>query len=108
MKEDDKGNIWFCSGKKLGIAHFSASDRQAPYTISYFPGIRRVILPLRILIMFILTTSRNIFIGSESGSIHINYEKYAEQKLQPTEVLLNEIKAIGKEDSLVFGGFFSG
>ncbi|WP_343306990.1 triple tyrosine motif-containing protein [Chitinophaga niabensis] len=103
MKEDDKGNIWFCSGKKLGIAQFSANDQQAPYTISYFPELEGYTLsnfdnvyPYN---------QQNIFIGSESGSIHINYEKYAEQKLQPT-VLLNEIKAIGKEDSLVFGGFF--
>lgn len=103
MKEDDKGNIWFCSGKKLGIAQFSANDQQKPYTISYFPELEGYILsnfdnvyPYN---------QQNIFIGSENGTVHINYEKYTGQKLQPT-VLLSEIKAIGEKDSLVFGGFF--
>ncbi|MRG45085.1 transcriptional regulator [Chitinophaga sp. SYP-B3965] len=103
MKEDDKGNIWFCSGKKLGIAHFSPNDQHQPYTISYFPELEGYTLSNFDNIY--PYNQQNIFIGSENGAIHIDYEKYAAQKLQPT-VLLNEIKAIGEKDSLVFGGFF--
>lgn len=102
MKEDANGNIWFCSGKKLGIARFSANDQQAPYKISYFPELEGYMLSNFDNIY--PYNRQNIFIGSENGTIHINYEKYVAQKLQPT-VLLSEIKAIGEKDSLVFGGF---
>lgn len=99
MKEDANGNIWFCSGKRLGIAQFSSGA----YTISYFPELEGSMLSNFDNIY--PYNQQNIFIGSENGIVHIDYEKYATQKLQPT-VLLSEIKAIGEADSLVFGGFF--
>lgn len=104
MKEDVEGNIWFCSGRKIGFARFSATDTtKSPYKITYFPELEAHILSKFDNIY--PYNPENIFIGSEKGAIHINYKKYASRKRSLT-VFLNEAKAIGERDSLLSGGFF--
>lgn len=104
MKEDSEGNIWFCSGRKIGVARFfPMNNMKSPYFINYFPELEGYVLSKFDNIY--PYNKENIFVGSEKGIININYEKYTAQKLQPA-VLLNEVKVIEKKDSILFGGAF--
>lgn len=104
MKEDNDGNIWFVSNKKVGVIDFSRPSGSNPFSIFYLPeldgkvvGGFESIYPL---------DSKNIFIGANKGAYHINYEKYIENITKPI-VVLGQIKLLGKKDSLVFGGYFT-
>ncbi|MDB5196504.1 MAG: hypothetical protein JWP88_875 [Flaviaesturariibacter sp.] len=98
LKEDAAGNIWFVHDKKVGMIDFSSS---IPKKI-YFPELTdklvngfEFIYPIN---------DNNILIGSEKGFVHINYEKYKQQKVAP-QVLIRSVRAFGKSDSVLFGGF---
>lgn len=101
LTADEDGNIWFCSGKKIGIAQRDTG--KGNYKITYFPEIEGLytsgfenIYPY---------DRNNVYIGSEKGIIHINYEKYAQEKFTP-KVLLSSVVAIGDRDSVIFNGYF--
>jgi DNA-binding CsgD family transcriptional regulator len=47
----------------------------------------------------------NIFLGSESGFIHINFEKY-KQTLPQLNVQIRSVRIIDQSDSILFGGYF--
>lgn len=101
LKDDMDGNVWFCSGKKVGVARWVAG--KATREITFFPEIEGLntsgfenIYPYN---------RNNVYIGSEKGIIHINYEKYTRNTPQPV-ALLSSIKASGKKDSLIFDGYF--
>ena len=100
MNEDGDGNIWFCSGKKIGMIDFTGGS-QNPRPI-YFSEITGQILSGFENIY--AHDKSNIFIGSEKGVIHLNYEKYKANKLR-LNVMLGNLRAIGKTDSTIFGGY---
>ncbi len=102
LNEDEQGNIWFCSKKKIGVVHFTEPSSYKNFTITYFPELTGQILsgfenvyPYN---------TQNIFIGSEKGIIHLNYSKYLSKKIN-LSVLLSTVKIIGKSDSTIFGGY---
>ena len=102
MNDDDDGNIWFCSGKKLGVIKFSKDDNQQA-TITYFPEVTGQILSgFENIYPY---NKENIFIASEKGVIHLNYEKYKSNALK-LGIILGSVRAIGKIDSTIFGGYF--
>jgi DNA-binding CsgD family transcriptional regulator len=99
LKEDAGGNIWFIEGKSPGVIDFSGPQ---PQTI-YFPE-----LSGRIVNGFehINPIDRNnVLIGAEKGFYHINYELYKKNRAQMM-VRIGMVKAFGRSDSLVFGGYF--
>ena len=103
LNEDAMGNIWFCSGKKIGVANYNAANKAAPFSITYFPELTAQILSgFENIYPY---NKSNIFIGSEKGIIHLNYEKYFTNKSK-MKVLLGQVKVFGKSDSLLFGGYF--
>jgi len=103
LKEDNDGNIWFCSGKKIGVVDFNNPTEKKSYRITYFPELTGLILSgFENIYPY---NKENVFISSEKGVIHLNYVKYAATKLQ-IKVLLGQVTAIGKKDSLIFGGFY--
>ncbi|MEO6135566.1 MAG: triple tyrosine motif-containing protein [Ginsengibacter sp.] len=105
LKESDDGNIWFCSEKKIGVVRFNDSPKknENKFTITYFPELTGQILSgFENIYPF---NKNNIFIGSENGVIHLNYEKYISVKSN-LMVLLSQVKAIGESDTLLFGGYF--
>ncbi|HET7115913.1 MAG TPA: two-component regulator propeller domain-containing protein, partial [Hanamia sp.] len=103
LKEDDDGDIWFCSGKKIGVVVFNNSTPAKPFKITWFPELTGQILSgFENIYPY---NKENIFISSEKGIIHLNYLKYAAKNLQ-IKVLLGKVIAIGKKDSLIFGGYF--
>lgn len=100
LKDDADGNVWFCSGKKIGVAKSVADSISGG--IFYFPEIEGLntsgfenIYPY---------DKSNIYIGSETGIIHLNYEKYRTNTPQP-RVLLSVVNISGKKDSTIFGGY---
>ncbi|MCW3088964.1 MAG: transcriptional regulator [Ferruginibacter sp.] len=104
LKEDPEGNIWFCTGKQLGVVNANKSnDDSSKNKITYFPELTGHILTgAENVYPF---NSENIFIGSEKGIIHLNYEKYVALKSK-LNVLFHQVKAIGRSDSIIYGGHF--
>jgi ligand-binding sensor domain-containing protein/DNA-binding CsgD family transcriptional regulator len=101
LHEDSKGNLWFISHKRLGIVDFQKPSNGSNYTIQYFPELDGMVLsgyesiyPLN---------EENIFIAANKGIIHLNYKKYCAQQNKP-DVLLSQVRAEGRKDSILFGG----
>ena len=102
LHEDGDGNIWFCSGKKVGVLCFNKSSNGKAFTITYFPELTgQVLTGFENIYPY---NKQNIFIGSEKGIIHLNYEKYSSNSFKPS-VLLGQVKAIGSADTIIFGGY---
>ncbi|NOT94572.1 ligand-binding sensor domain-containing protein [Ferruginibacter sp.] len=101
LNEDAEGNLWFCSGKKIGVVNFSASEKKS--TITYFPELTgKILAGFENVYPF---TKENVFIAADNGIIHLNYEKYLANNSK-LNVLLTQVKAFGKTDSIIFGGYF--
>lgn len=103
LKEDEDGNIWFISNKKVGVIDFSKPSSGNPYSIIYLPemdgkvvGGFESIYPLN---------RNNILIGANKGAYHLNYEKYTGNIIKP-RVSIGLVKLTGTLDSVVFGGYF--
>lgn len=100
MVDDKEGNIWFCSGKKIGVAIFD--QKLNNYKILFFPEIEGMnTLGFDNIYPF---DAENIYVGSEKGAIHINFRKYKAGRAKPT-VLLSSVRSIGEKDSIIFDGF---
>ncbi|TDS17434.1 triple tyrosine motif-containing protein [Sphingobacterium paludis] len=100
LQEDRDGNLWFCSEKKIGVAYRNTAN--PGYRIAYLPELEghqtsgfENIYPY---------DRNNIYIGSEKGVIHIDFENYNAVKQKP-KVLLSSIKATGGRDSILFDGY---
>jgi ligand-binding sensor domain-containing protein len=99
LHEDANGNIWFVSGKRLGVATLTGRR----YLITWFPEVTGEILsgfenvyPYN---------NENVFISSEKGIIHLNYEKYLHTQVDMT-VLLSNVRILGNPDSTLAGGYY--
>ncbi|MEO7316021.1 MAG: triple tyrosine motif-containing protein [Ginsengibacter sp.] len=102
LKEDEEGNIWFCTNNKVGFVNFISKNGQSTFNLTYLPELTgQTLAGSENIYPF---NKQNIFIGSENGIIHINYEKYRSKKPELNAYLSN-VKAIGKEDSTIFGGY---
>lgn len=103
LKEDNDGNIWFITNKKVGVIDFHRPQGKNPFSILYLPelngkvvgGFESIYTP----------DSQNIFIGANKGAYHINYKKYIQNITRPN-VVLGTVKLMGNKDSVVFGGYF--
>ncbi len=105
LNEDAEGNIWFCSGKKLGVVQLTMNDNDTVSQITYFPELTgQVLSGFENVYPF---DRNNIFIGSEKGIIHLNLEKYVANNftLLPQ---IGEIRATGASDTLLYGGYVGG
>ena len=101
LNEDTEGNIWFCIDKKIGVARYV--DAEKKYVLNYFPELTgKILAGFENVYAY---NKENIFVASNNGIIHINYEKYKAAKSK-LNVLLTQVNIFGKQDSLIFGGFF--
>ncbi len=101
LKEDNEGNVWFVTNKKVGVVDFS--DRKDRFNIIYLPELNgKVVGGFECIYPF---NNENIFIGGNKGVFHVNYRKYR-QNLTLPDILLNMVKSSGKADSVIFGGYF--
>jgi len=105
LNEDQDGNIWFVTTKKVGVVDFKEKSGTKGFKIVELPELTtRIVAGFENIYPY---NDRNIFIGSNKGLIHIDYKKYAANIYKPN-VLLGQIRIAGKTDSLFFGGYFTG
>ncbi|SES06792.1 triple tyrosine motif-containing protein [Pedobacter rhizosphaerae] len=100
LKEDNEGNIWFVSNKKVGVIDFSKAGGGKPFSIFYLPELDGKVVGGFESVYAL--DNQNIFIGANKGAYHINYNKYIQNITKPN-VLLGTVKL---QDSIVFGGYF--
>ena len=99
LMEDKYGNIWFCSEKKVGVAKWHKEKNS--FEIIYFPEIEGMYTSgFENIYCF---DEQNVYIGSEKGILHINFQKYLKSKAQPL-ALISSVVAIATQDSLLHGG----
>jgi len=99
LKEDNSGNIWFVQEKTVGVVDFS----NLKPSIIYLPELKGKILSGFENIYPV--NDHNIFIGGEKGFYHINLDKYR-QSNHELNVYIRTVRASGRSDSLLFGGYF--
>ncbi len=101
LNEDADGNIWFCSGKKIGVVSFSETGSEKKYKLTYFPELTGKILSgFENIYPY---TKENVFVASDNGIIHLNYQKYISSKPK-LNILLTQARVFGKSDSVILGG----
>jgi ligand-binding sensor domain-containing protein len=102
LNEDEEGNIWFCSGKKIGVINFNKKLGKLEDKPIYFPELNGQILSgFENVYPF---NKQNIFIASDKGIIHLNYEKYRNTRTKPT-IILSQVRTIGEADSALYAGY---
>lgn len=99
LKEDTQGNIWFIEDKKLGVAQYNGKS----YKLLYIPELNGKTLGGFEHIYCV--DKNNVFVGAQKGFYHINYEKYLANAGRQ-QVRINLVKAFGKSDIALFGGYF--
>ena len=99
LKGDQQGNIWFIRDKSLGVCIFKGKKSELIYLpelngklVSGFEHINPI-------------NKNNILVGAQKGFYLIDFEKYIRSG-NSIKVQFSLIKAIGKSDSLLFGGYF--
>ena len=104
LKEDNDGNVWFISHKKLGVVDFSKPDVEMPYSITYFPELNDKVLGGFETVYAL--NEENIFIGANKGAIHLNYKRYKDANSKP-DILLNAVTAVDNEtqERTLYGGY---
>ena len=100
LKEDSSGNIWFIENKNLGVVDFSSEKPE----IVYFPELDgKMVADFEYIYPY---NKMNVFVGAEKGFYHINYDNYKRKYTSNIQVRVTGVKAFGKSDSLLFGGYF--
>lgn len=98
LKEDQKGNIWFVTGKMLGVADFSTPKP----VIHFIPELKnRILSGFENIYPY---NTQNILVGAQSGFYHINYDKYLEN-IHSFKPYITLVQTIGNGDSIFYGGY---
>ncbi|MFC4213001.1 triple tyrosine motif-containing protein [Pedobacter lithocola] len=103
LKEDNEGNVWFVSNKKVGIIDFHKPSGSSAFSIFYLPELDGKVVGGFENIYTL--DNENVFIGANKGAYHINYDKYVENIAKP-KVVIGSVKLLAQKDSTVFGGYF--
>jgi DNA-binding CsgD family transcriptional regulator len=104
LTEDANGNIWFTSNRRPGIIDFRKPSGSLPYTVIFFPQLqRKIVNGFEFIYPY---DEENVFMAAEMGLYHVNYRKYIQSAAGPA-VTIGSVKAFGKTDSLIFGGYFA-
>lgn len=99
LKQDQYGNIWFFSDRKVGIVDRS-SGVSKPVFISELND--KIVSGGYEHINVI--DSNNVLIGAEKGFFHINYAAYKKNK-QHLSVLIRKVQSPILKEGLIFGGY---
>jgi DNA-binding CsgD family transcriptional regulator len=99
LKEDGSGNIWFIEDNSLGVIDLTGPQPE----IIYFPELSgKLVTDYENINPY---NKYNIFVGAEKGFYHVNYEEYKKNRY-PIQVKIRGVRAFGRSDSLLFGGYF--
>lgn len=100
LKEDKEGNIWFVHEKNVGVIDMTSAEP----TIIYIPELNNKILSgFENIYPF---NSNNIFVGSENGFLHVNYEKFRSNNFI-SKALIRKVSISNTVDSTIFFGNYS-
>lgn len=99
LKEDRKGNIWFCREKRLGVVDFSGKEPQ----VFFIAEIDDKIMAGGFEDITIID-SANVIVAAEKGFFHINYAEYRNSKM-PLRVLIRRVESGSPKEGLLFGGY---
>lgn len=99
LKEDQRGNIWFCRDRKVGVIDRSTTEPK----IIFIPEIDNRIISNGFEHINIID-SNNVLIAAEKGFFHINYALYKKNKL-PLRVLVRKVQSTLDTSGLIFGGY---
>ncbi|SFU18674.1 Y_Y_Y domain-containing protein [Algoriphagus locisalis] len=99
LKEDQQGNVWFVSNKKIGVFDYDLPTDKLPFTVIHLPELNNQIIGGHEFIHSI--DPRNILIGSNKGFIHINYEEYS-KRVSPPSSWIAKVSLIGIQDSIIY------
>lgn len=102
IKEDERGNIWFCRDRKVGIIDRSGTEAR----VIFIPEIDGRITASGFENINIIDSS-NVLIAAEKGFFHINYALYKKEK-QPLRAMVRRVQSPLRDQSLVFGGYLAG
>jgi ligand-binding sensor domain-containing protein/DNA-binding CsgD family transcriptional regulator len=103
LKEDQYGNVWFVSDKKVGVVDFNRKEHNKNYAIVYFPELsNKVVAGFENIYPY---NNENIFIGATKGLIHLNYLNYL-KNIKPLNINLTQVNLLNNTDSIIFGGYF--
>lgn len=104
LVEDATGKLWFVSDKKVGVVDLKKKSGNQNFTIVELPELtQKIVAGFENIYPY---NDNNIFIGANKGLIHLDYQKYAANIYKPN-VLLGQVRIVGKIDSLLFGGYFN-
>jgi DNA-binding CsgD family transcriptional regulator len=99
LKEDGAGNIWFIEENSLGVIDLTGPQPE----VIYFPELSgKLVTDYENINPY---NKYNVLVGAEKGFYHINYEEYKKNRY-PIQTRIRAVKAFGKRDSLLFGGYF--
>jgi DNA-binding CsgD family transcriptional regulator len=98
LKEDYKGNIWFCRGKRVGVIDVSEHDPRAVFIAEIDDKIMANGFE-----DITIIDSANVLVAAEKGFFHINYAQYKYNKF-PLKVLIRSVQSNAPEEGLLFGG----
>ena len=99
LREDGAGNIWFIEDKNLGVVDMSGSQ---PEVIDFPELSGKMVADMEHIYPY---DKHNVFVGAEKGFYLINYEEYKKNRYL-IQARIRAVKALGKSDSLLFGGYF--
>ena len=99
LKEDQAGNIWFCSNKRVGVVDRSGGSHR----LIYISEIDDKIMPDGFENINIID-SNNVLIAAEKGFFHLNYARYKKSKY-PITTLIRMVQRSGKKENLLYGGY---
>lgn len=103
LREDDNGNIWFVSAERVGIVDYRKPADGNPFSIVYFPELTgETVGGFEYLYPY---NDDNVFISFDKGFFHLNYTRYLRSKPE-LAVLIGQVRATGRKDSVLFGGYF--
>ncbi len=98
LKEDPSGNIWFIHGKELGVVDFTSARPK----LIYFPELtNKLVSGFENIYPF---NEQNIFIGSEKGFYHVDFQAY-KRNTYKLYTQLRLVSAMGQKDTVLFGGY---
>jgi ligand-binding sensor domain-containing protein len=101
LKEDQKGNIWFVSDKKIGYLEFLPAPKDS-FRITYFSELEgRILSGFENVYPY---NQENIFIAAEKGMLHVNLKNYLNRK-EKLRLSISSVHIIGRGDSVIYNGF---
>ena len=98
VKEDADGNLWFVSGKRVGIVDRSKAKPEIIYIQELD---NKIVSGFEFIYPY---NSSNVVIGGEKGFYHVNYAAY-KKRTPPPVVQIRLVKLTGTKDSLLYGGY---